>query len=78
MGGHGGQGGDYRFGEFGGSGFAAEVAGDAFGFAVYLFEGGFDALGGGLFAQVLEHHDAAHEQGRGISEAFAGDVGAVP
>lgn len=41
------QGGDDGFGEFGGGGGAAEVAGGVAAFAVDAFEGGLDALGGG-------------------------------
>src|SRR3984957_14570969 len=62
-------------GEIGGAGFAADVAGGVFGFGVDLVYGLLDAEGGAAFAQVLEHHDGTEEQGSGISEAFAGDVG---
>ena len=54
------QGGDYGVGELLGGGAAAEVAGGVLAFAVDALEGGFDAAGGGAFAEMIEHHDAAH------------------
>src|SRR5262249_22096678 len=62
------------FGEFLCSGFAADVLCGVFAFAVDLFERSFDAAGHGAFAKVIEHHNAAHEQGSRIGESFAGDV----
>ena len=69
------QSGDEGVGEFGGGGFAADVLGGVFLFAVDGFQGGFDAASGGAFAEMIEHHDAAHQEGGGIGEALAGDVG---
>ena len=68
------QGGDYGVGKFLGGCSAAEVAGGVLALAINAFEGGFDAAGGGTLAEMIEHHDAAHQQRGGIGEAFAGDV----
>ena len=68
------QGGDYGVGELVGAGGAAYVLGGVLGFAVDGFEGGFDAARSGTFAKVVEHQDAAEQQGRGIGQPFAGDV----
>ena len=66
---------DDGVGEFVGAGFAADVAGGVLGFGVDLVEGVLDAERGAAFAEVLEHHDGAEQQGSGIGHAFAGDVG---
>ena len=65
---------DHRVREFLRSSFAADVASRMFCLAVDLFEGILDALRRLMFAEVIEHQSAAHHQGSGIGESFAGDV----
>ncbi len=55
------QGGDYGVGKFLRGCSAAEVAGGVLALEVDAFEGCFDAAGGGTLAEMIEHHDAAHQ-----------------
>ena len=50
---------DYGVGELVCRRGAAYVFGGVLGVAVDSFEGGFDAAGGGTFAEVVEHQNAA-------------------
>src|SRR5229473_5094409 len=68
------QGGDHGVRKFFGAGFAADVPGCVICLAVDLFEGFLDSLRRGPFAEVVEHQNAAHQQGSGISESLAGDI----
>ena len=69
------QGGDDGVGKLLGGGSAADVPGDVLAVAVDFVERGFDAVGGGALAEIVEHHNGAEEQGSRVSEAFAGNVG---
>ena len=65
----------YGFGELGGSGVAADVAGDMYALCVHAGDGAFETLGGIAFADVSQHqHGGLHQRCR-IGQALAGDIG---
>src|SRR5260370_6918611 len=69
------EGANHSIGEFLGASFATDVPGRVFCLAVDTFEGFLDELPGGPFVEAVKHQNAAHQQGRRISESLARDIG---
>src|SRR6266850_3877559 len=69
------EGGDHSVREFRCAGLATDVPGGVFCLSIDLFEGILDPLRCSLLAEVVEHQNAAHEQGGWIGETLTGDVG---
>src|SRR5260370_24312835 len=67
--------GNHSVRKFLGTRFASDVARRMFCLAVDLFKGMLDSLRSSSFAKVAEHQNAAHQQGRWISESLASDIG---
>ena len=67
--------GDQGVGEGFGGGGAVQVGSEIFSFGEDGVVGGFDFVSDVGFMEVVEHHDAGHEDGQGIGDALAGDVG---
>src|ERR1700746_3715398 len=66
--------GDHRGSELGSRGGSAHVARERFAFAVDTMQRAFNASRRIHFADVIEHHDAAHQQRGGIRDALARNV----
>src|SRR5690242_16254244 len=64
--------------EFGGAGLAADVAGKFFAMAVDALEGVTDLVGGFVLAEVAQHEQAGADDGSGVGDVLAGDVGRGP
>src|SRR5690606_15401744 len=56
---------------------ATDVAGQIVGIPLgeHFVVGVFDAIGGGCLADVIEHHDPAHDERQWVGEPLARDVG---
>src|SRR5882724_2090895 len=66
--------GDYGFSKLVCAGFPADIVSGVLCLAINRFKSCFDATGSGPFAEIVEHQDAAHQEGGWIRKALASDI----